>query len=155
MKKGNNQKNQKEKNNRKKSKSKNKTKDIKKSGKNNEKEKKEYIFSLLNIRPEKEPDEIEEKNKTYTVSQNEEKINTSENKDKKEESNEDSKNMLDEYINAINAYLNEEKSNLIKEEETIEVDIKNKKSKKVNTIEVEENKNQYIEQFLPNKNNNL
>ena len=153
MKKGNNQKNQKEKNNRKKSKSKNKTKDIKKSGKNNEKEKKEYIFSLLNIRPEKEPDEIEEKNKTYTVSQNEEKINTSENKDKKEESNEDSKNMLDEYINAINAYLNEEKSNLIKEEETIEVDIKNKKSKKVNTIEVEENKNQYIEQFLPNKNN--
>ena len=61
--------------------------------------------------------------------------------------------MLDEYINAINAYLNEEKSNLIKEEETIEVDIKNKKSKKVNTIEVEENKNQYIEQFLPNKNN--
>lgn len=59
----------------------------------------------------------------------------------------------DYYIKVINEYLNEEKPNLIKEDEIIEVDIKNKKSKKVNTIEVEENQNQYIEQFFPNKNN--
>ena len=60
--------------------------------------------------------------------------------------------MLDDYIKTIDEYLNEEKPNLIKEDEIIEVDIKNKKSKKVNTLEVDENQNQYIEQFLPNKN---
>ena len=153
MKKGNNQKNKKEKNNRKKSKSNNKTKDINQRGNNNEKEKYEYIFSLLNIKTENEIKEIEEKNKKYSEPRNEEKRNISENKDKIEESNEESRNMVDDYIKEINEYLNEEKPNFIKEDEIIEVDIKNKKSKKVNTIEVEENQNQYIEQFLPNKNN--
>ena len=70
MKKGNNQKNNKEKKNRKKSKSNNKTKDIKQTGNNNENEKKEYIFSLLNINTEKETNEIEEKNKKYSDPRN-------------------------------------------------------------------------------------
>ena len=61
--------------------------------------------------------------------------------------------MVDDYIKEINEYLNEEKPNFIKEDEIIEVAIEIKKTKKVNTIEVEENQNQYIEQFLPNKNN--
>ena len=65
-----------------------------------------------------------------------------------EESNPD----LDDYIKEINEYLNDEQPNLAKEENIIEVELK-KNTKKVSTIEVEENLEQNLEMFIPKKNN--
>ena len=58
---------------------------------------------------------------------------------------------LDEYIKEINEYLKNEQQNYTIEEDIIEVELK--KIKKVSTIEREENKDQYLEAFIPNKNN--
>ena len=49
-----------------------------KQKKKNEKDKKEYIFSLLIISSENETNEIGEKNKKYSVSPKEERIKTAE-----------------------------------------------------------------------------
>ena len=73
---------------------------------------------------------------------------------KKENFGEGQANDIDNYINEINAYLEEEKPDFTKEKNILEVENQKQKSKKVHTIEVEENPGGYVEQFIL-KNNNV
>ena len=146
-----------EKNNKNKSKSKEKNKRKKNIANNSKKEKQEYILSLVNIKEIDQPVNLEKNEKLQSKEKNltKEEIKMKESKEEeKENNNEENKNDIDNYINEINSYLVEEKENFIKEEDIIGVDIQKKKNKKVNTIEVDENQENYIQQFLP-KNNNV